>query len=212
VINHAFKEDLKARYEIVLKKHKELDLDGALYKSLIEIKATDNINYIKETIENLPTKSRVFIKENNKTIEMMPKDIGVGISQVLPIIPLAISGGWDNEGLIAIEQPELHIHPAMQVGLADVFIEGLQYDNNILFQKRFILETHSEHILLRLLRRVREPKEDTNEELKADELGVYFLEPSSDGIIATRIRVNDEGEFKDPWPRGFFNERAEELF
>jgi hypothetical protein len=210
-INSAFEEDLKTQYTIVLKEFKELDLDSSLYHQLSDKEYVNIGDDIREMLINLPVKRRILIREKSRDIELMPKDIGVGISQVLPIIPLVIGTSLDKDGIIAIEQPELHIHPAMQVGLADVFIEAIRYEWNILARKRLVLETHSEHILLRLLRRLRDPEED-QDELTADDLGIYFFENSDNGMIATRIRVNEEGEFKDPWPRGFFNERAEELF
>ena len=54
-------------------------------------------------------------------------------------------------GSFAVEQPELHVHPAVQVALGDVFIDGIKNRN-----RTMLIETHSEHLLLRLLRRVRE--------------------------------------------------------
>lgn len=53
--------------------------------------------------------------------------------------------------LIAIEQPELHIHPRLQAAIGDLFVESIQKNGH-----RFIIETHSEHLILRLLRRIRE--------------------------------------------------------
>lgn len=212
LINQCFSECLGTEYEIIRRQYKELNINSLLYQNLVESDPTKSRNEIEIELEKLPVKSRIYIKQTHNDIELQPKDIGVGISQVLPIIPLALGGSLNHLGIIAIEQPELHIHPAMQVGLADVFIEGLNFENNGADRKRFILETHSEHIILRLLRRIRDPKEGAFYDLTADDLSIYFLEPSKKGMKATRIRVNEDGEFKDPWPRGFFNERSEELF
>jgi hypothetical protein len=200
----------KTGYEVIRELSKEINVESELYKGLIA--QSQSQEKIIELLNNVPTRTRISIKQINSDISLQPTDIGVGISQVLPIIPLSLGGGWDHEGIIAIEQPELHIHPAMQVVLGDLFIEGLDYEVNMPGRKRFILETHSEHLLLRLLRRIREPRDGSCVEIKHEDLGIYVLESSQDGVSAIRIRVNEEGEFKDPWPKGFFNERAEELF
>jgi predicted ATPase len=108
-----------------------------------------------------------------------------------------------------IEQPELHIHPALQVALGDLFIEQSA-------SRQFIIETHSEHLILRILRRIRET---TANELPPGaprfdptRLSVLYVEPSEDGTKVRRLHVDDTGEFTDRWPAGFFEERAEELF
>ena len=75
-------------------------------------------------------------------------DVGYGISQVLPIV---ITSVLSRNTIITIEQPELHLHPKLQANLADLFIKSASTRNN-----NFILETHSEHIILRLKRRQKE--------------------------------------------------------
>jgi predicted ATPase len=67
------------------------------------------------------------------------------------MIPVITTSLLNTSELIAIEQPELHIHPAVQVGLGDLFAEQIKERDCL-----FLIETHSEHLLLRLLRRVRE--------------------------------------------------------
>lgn len=99
-------------------------------------------------------KEVVLIDERNGVV-VRPADVGVGISQVLPVIVAALYRGKRGAGaFVAIEQPELHVHPKLQVALADLFIE--QSSAGSVSDHWFLLETHSEHILLRLLRRIRE--------------------------------------------------------
>ena len=111
--------------------------------------------------------------------------------------------------MVAIEQPELHIHPALQVQLGDLFIEQSKGR-----KKFFLIETHSEHLLLRILRRIRE----TAEELAPDEVklsrnvAIYYVESENGSTVVNRIGLNESGRFTDRWPRGFFEEREKEYF
>jgi AAA ATPase domain/AAA domain, putative AbiEii toxin, Type IV TA system len=138
------------------------------------------------------------------------QDIGVGISQVLPVVVAAQDAA---ASVVCIEQPELHVHPAVQVGLGDLFIDG-----SLNKGLSFLIETHSEHLILRLLRRIRESADHCDAEangerpLTPDALGVNYLSKEGDRVTATLLPVNNEGDFDRPWPRGFFEERGPELF
>lgn len=108
----------------------------------------------------------------------------------------------------------MHLHPAAQIGLGDLFIEAVKN----LPSQQLLIETHSEHLLLRLLRRIRQTTDSTLPPNKAglspDQLTVICFEPPAGDLPTSiyRLRVDEQGEFLDPWPRGFFDERAEELF
>jgi hypothetical protein len=81
------------------------------------------------------------------------RDVGIGVSQVLPVLVMA----YGLEGkLLAIEQPEIHLHPALQAELGDAFIQSALGDN----KNSFILETHSEHLILRIMRRIRDTSDN----------------------------------------------------
>ena len=137
-----------------------------------------------------------------------PQDVGVGISQVLPVVMAAQDG---SASVVCIEQPELHIHPAVQVGLGDLFIDGAGNQG-----LSFLIETHSEHLILRLLRRIRETTElssnVTDQPLSPSQIGVYCLSKSDGAVTIDEIPVTKEGDFAKPWPHGFFDERGVELF
>ena len=91
-------------------------------------------------------------------------------------------------------------------------------------ERTLLVETHSEHIMLRLLRRIRETTENElppgAPPLHPGEVAVVYVElPQSDDMAAgassvkfTPIRISDEGDFVDRWPKGFFEERVEEVF
>ncbi len=144
--------------------------------------------------------------------EVYPNDVGVGISQLIPVL-IAIL----KEPKLFIEQPELHLHPALQLVIADLIISRInKFRSGERAYDFVITETHSEHIVLRLLRRIRECSEDKikNKELRisSDEVSVYYVMATNKGTVFKKIRVSDDGDFIDRWPSGFFNERDEELF
>ena len=178
-------------------------------QELLKLIVSDSENSdLENFLNNLPAESHVFVIPDGTEIKMHPKDVGTGVSQVVPVIVSAIS---NQDKFVIMEQPELHLHPKLQAELGDLFIESVKKNNNTL-----LLETHSEHLILRILRRIREKNDGELPELlpdfSPDDLSVYYIEQSETGTKATRLRVDETGEFIDRWPNGFFEERAEELF
>ncbi len=149
-----------------------------------------------------------------------PYDVGVGISQILPVVVGAIyrSEGTGAGAFVTIEQPELHVHPKLQVALADLFLE--QSTQASLSTHQFLLETHSEHLMLRFMRRdpetaVGEPAEDDEDRvpLRPDHVGVVYVQRDENGQVQVMpLRIDERGEFLDVWPEGFFDERVKDLF
>lgn len=165
---------------------------------------------IVDRIRKIPENFKIWLvdKQNRK---FTPHEIGVGISQVLPVVVAAIfeknladdmKKSISIRQLIAIEQPELHIHPALQVELGDLFITESSEN------KFFLIETHSEHLILRLMRRIREGK------IEPDDVNVIFIELTGKGrdIQLIKLRLDEDGDFIDEWPGGFFEESFHEKF
>ena len=150
----------------------------------------------------------VLIDKNKKTT-VSHRDVGIGVSQVLPVLVSAYAS--ENE-LLAIEQPEIHLHPALQAELGDVFLESALGESG----NTFLIETHSEHLLLRILRRIRETTDGELPqgvpEVHPEHVAVLYVEPGREDTEVLHIPVTADGEFERPWPNGFFAERAEELF
>jgi hypothetical protein len=148
---------------------------------------------------------RLVLRVGSDHALVLPSEVGTGVSQLIPVVVASIIPGVR---LVVLEQPELHVHPAIQVGLGDLLIESSR-------ERFFIIETHSEHLVLRLLRRIRETTEkslgDDDPPLTKEKLSVVYVEPTAEGIVVSRLRVDDQGEFMDRWPRGFFGERMKEL-
>lgn len=199
---------LNTGYRVNLKRYKELDLDGPAYRALVADTVLDDSDYLKGELVLLAEKRRISLIDERRGIEVQPYDIGIGISQVLPVVVAALDNKSD---FVIIEQPELHIHPGLQVSMGDLFISQIQDGN-----KTFILETHSEHLLLRLLRRIRETSEDELPPeaipITPEQLSVNYVE-QSDGVLRIRqLLISPDGDSLGEWPKGFFEERARELF
>ncbi len=125
-------------------------------------------------------------------------DVGYGISQLLPFIVQSL---LSEKQIISIEQPEVHVHPKLQADLGDLLAECIKEPR----QNQFIVETHSEHLILRLQRLV------YKREIKPEDVSVIYVSRGPEGAKAERLRLDDEGDFIDEWPSGFFLERLREL-
>lgn len=152
---------------------------------------------------------RLIDKRRDAEVEVSLSDVGFGVSQLLPFVVQSLAG---ERQIITIEQPEVHIHPRLQADLGDLLIATIQEPR----LHRFIVETHSEHLILRLLRRIRETSDGDLPEghpgLRPEDVSVVYLERTKDGTQAHHLRIDETGEFVDRWPKGFFEERAKELF
>lgn len=174
----------------------------------------DDLGELQELYASLKTVTEFGLLDLEKGLVVAPNDVGVGISQMVPVVVACL---MDPDGMVAIEQPELHIHPAIQVGLGDLFIEAATLMQPAVGPERSLLiETHSEHIMLRLLRRIRERTENGLPPgvagLTADDLSVIYVETGPGGVQFRSLGIDEHGEFRDQWPHGFFEERAGELF
>lgn len=164
---------------------------------------------VVQPLRNTAQKPRVRIVDIRSETEVGPKDIGIGVAQALPIVAAALD---PKCSMLAVEQPELHLHPAAQARLADLFIKAAKQG------RQFILETHSELFILRLLRRIRQTTAGevttADHQLTPHEIGVIHLERTVNSTVATLLPIDRDGEFVRPWPGkdGFFEERARELF
>jgi hypothetical protein len=165
--------------------------------------ATPRVSGPDETITALS----IVDAESGLTISH--RDVGTGISQLLPVL---VNAAGSKERLIMIEQPELHLHPALQAELGDVFIESALGEN----KNTFLIETHSEHLILRIMRRIRESnagRQPTNlPAVKPEDVAILFVQPTDSGSVVKHLRLDERGRLMDDWPGGFFEESFDELF
>ena len=140
---------------------------------------------------------QVWVRRNPKAPDVLITDVGFGVSQILPVLTLCY---YAPEGsTLILEQPEIHLHPRVQAGLADVFIDAAKTRG-----VQIILESHSEHLLRRLQRRVAE------EQFLADEAALYFAATKDGESRLTTLELDLFGTIKN-WPEGFFGDELDEI-
>jgi predicted ATPase len=186
--------------------------DSSKLKSTYELKTKEIIetNWLRK-IFHLKSKKFMklqFIDERTGT-PVTPRDMGLGISQFLPIL---ISSLVLERSKIYIEQPELHLHPALQCEVADEFIRSKNIQNN-----KFIIESHSEHLLLRVMKRLRHSAEGKFKKgdelyLTPEDICLLYVDNNGDFTYLNELELDEDGTLLDPWPNGFFEEGQNERF
>lgn len=140
---------------------------------------------------------QVWVKKNEASTPVLITDVGFGVSQILPVITLCY---YVPEGsILIIEQPEIHLHPKVQAGLADVFIDAIKTR-----KIQILLESHSEHLLRRLQRGVAEEKVD-----HAD-IQLYFCEMANGKSEIRSLEMDAFGGIRN-WPKDFFGDEFGEI-
>ena len=147
---------------------------------------------------------RVWVQKTPESSEVLLTDVGFGVSQILPVITLCY---YVPEGsTMLIEQPEIHLHPKVQAGLADVFIHATKTRNI-----QIILESHSEHLLKRLQRRTAEFGLNGNEySINNNNINLYFCETLKGSSAITALKLDTFGNILN-YPPNFFGDEFGEI-
>lgn len=142
----------------------------------------------------------VNLKDPHIGTEVNFADVGFGASQILPII---IEGVYADKGsILLIEQPEIHLHPKAQADLADLLVHIVKEGGKLL-----LVETHSEHLVTRVQRRIAE------KQLSKDNVAIYYCKPTAEGTKIQEIPLNEQGQFEgEGLPEGFFETGYKESF
>ncbi|MBE9220468.1 DUF3696 domain-containing protein [Dolichospermum flos-aquae] len=161
----------------------------------------DNVSetWVNEITDRGEKISDLVLMDKRTKTPVSHRDVGIGVSQVIPIL---VSCYGLSDAFVAIEQPEIHLHPKLQAELGSVFAESIKPPYN----NRFILETHSEHLILRLQRLIREGQ------LKPEDISVIYVDSDQEGSQCLELRLDEEGDFIDEWPDGFFEDDFKEIF
>lgn len=140
---------------------------------------------------------QVWVKRQPNSARVLITDVGFGVSQILPVLTLCY---YVPEGsTILMEQPEIHLHPTVQAGLADVFIDAIKTR-----KVQIIIESHSEHLLRRLQRRIAEEK------ITNHDAALYFCEMKDGASHLNSLRLDLFGNITN-WPKDFFGDEFSEL-
>lgn len=123
--------------------------------------------------------------------------VGVGVSQVLPILVMCLLA--DADSTLVFEQPELHLHPKVQTLLGDFFL------SMALCNKQCIVETHSEYLIDRLRFRIAAAEGNA----LTDQAKIYFVEKPGAASTFREVKVNEYGAIVD-WPEGFFDQSQQQ--
>ena len=138
-------------------------------------------------------------KPDNDSYWVNIADEGMGMGQILPIVVRCIHSVQDS--IVVIEQPELHLHPASHEAIAKLFATTSKQNG-----QRYIVETHSENILLGL----RDAVVDKNIDFTSDDVVIYFVDEDEEGAYLKKITIDSDGMLSS-WPEGVFNESYELL-
>ena len=140
---------------------------------------------------------RVWVKRSKDSEETLITDVGFGVSQILPVIILL----WyvEEGSTVILEQPEIHLHPMVQSGLADVIISAAIHRG-----VQVILESHSEHMLRQLQRRIAE------QTLRAEDAMLYFCDITAGKSKLVPLQIDEFGHIRN-WPKNFFGDEFSEL-
>ena len=141
---------------------------------------------------------RLVDKRRARDVDVALTDVGFGVSQILPfVVQCLVASGR----LISIEQPEVHVHPRLQAELGELIASCISEPYN----HQFLVETHSEHLVLRFQKLVR------NKLIRPQDVSVVFVSRTKHGSAVKHLQLDDDGDFMDEWPGGFFPERLREL-
>jgi len=192
VINHYFYEPENSLKNNLFQQKPLLKLSVAL-KKWLEIM---NINGLKLQTQQEIISLEIMSKSTSKPYVNIA-DVGFGVSQVFPIILEGLR--MPQGGTLLLEQPEIHLHPNLQMQIADYFIAMALSGKNV------IVETHSDHIINRLVRRIVESETNQFKDL----ISIYFITTGENGSTYEEINIDDERGITN-WPREFFDRVANE--
>ena len=138
------------------------------------------------------------VVSNKGAPEVALTDVGFGVSQVLPVITLLYY--VEPGSTVILEQPEIHLHPLAQAGLADLIVNVATHRN-----VQVILESHSEHLLLRLQRRIAEGL------ISQSDVSLYFCDAEKGTSRLSELELDLLGRITN-WPPKFMGDAFEETF
>jgi hypothetical protein len=154
-------------------------------------------SFALEPVDKARTIYQCRVKTTQTATEVLLPDVGFGVSQILPV--LANCATLPDGSTLLLEQPEIHLHPFAQAALADVLIDAINTRN-----LQIIVESHSEHLLRRIQRRI------ARGVLKAEDTALYFCHLENGTSAIEKLDVDAYGNIRN-WPKNFFGDEIGEL-
>lgn len=134
-------------------------------------------------------------------------DVGFGVSQVLPVVVQCFYAPANS--ILFIEQPELHLHPKAQSNLADLFIDVISSQEDARPRNiQLVIETHSEHFLHRLQRRIAENSQQ--HPIKSEQVAAYFAHTVGSDSTLEPLQIDVFGNITN-YPENFFGDTMGDL-
>ena len=140
----------------------------------------------------------IRIQKSSSSVKVTLADIGYGVAQFLPVLVTCYY--VPTGSTLILEEPGTHLHPKVQADLADLLIEVITERN-----LQILVESHSEHLLNRLQRRIAEEK------INVDETAFYFCENANGRSNIKPLDVDEFGNIRN-WPKNFFGDEMGDLF
>jgi predicted ATPase len=156
-----------------------------------------------KSIESEVSLYRVMVRTPGSRRLVNLPDVGFGVSQVLPVLVQLLYA--EPDATLMFEQPEIHLHPRIQSELADLFIETIKMRQDEKHRGiQCIVESHSEHFLRRLQRRIAEGV------LTPEQTALYFCKPGPEGSTIEELKLDEYGNISN-WPENFFGDEVGDL-
>lgn len=156
-------------------------------KWLVRMKVADKLE-----VKQLGRSTRYEMVICRDGVEANLRDVGIGISQVLPVLTIAYFAPTGST--VMLEEPEIHLHPLAQSVLAELFVE-VSKERNV----QFIVETHSEHLFRRMQTLI------AKQAITTQDAAMYFVERNDKAAHLRPLELDDFGRVKN-WPEGFFGD------
>lgn len=159
---------------------------NAVKDALVQLELATELNAETHLGEFVQVRIKPKDRKHTDTIA----DVGFGVSQVLPMI--VADAALSSEGVVLVNQPEVHLHPSSQALLGNYFAQRIE-------SRQYVIETHSEYLITRLRILVARKK------LRAEDVNLYFMMPAPDasGTSVRRIEIDESGRLVNP-PKEFF--------
>ena len=198
LFNTSYKVEVEKKFNLTNYQIKDLNFENKTNEEIVELLA-----------HTAKVEDELIFVDKEKQTSVSLRDMGLGNSQMIPFLLLC---NHEVNTRFFIEQPELHLHPKIQAELADEFIRSCKENEN-----EFLIETHSEHLLLRIMKRMRHTAEDKQDrdkslDLTPDNVCLLYVDNDGESTYVQELRLSPKGKLLDHWPNGFFEEGFKERF